>query len=180
MQLDSVTVSYRVFPYNFNKTYKRFNYDSIKNILLVIFIAFILLIFILDRETLDTMFRINEIFVSGTSGNLRLIGPYEYLNNQIFNNHYYFGIPLGHSDIIFDNSFYLIFLYFGLLTPFIYITFILFIFYRFKSNGFKYLIAFFSLLFLNGAIFTLEAALILYCLNFTFVTKRISLSINKI
>lgn len=31
LQLDSVTVSYRVFPYNFNKTYKRFNYDSIKN-----------------------------------------------------------------------------------------------------------------------------------------------------
>ncbi len=31
LQQDSVTVSYRVFPYNFNKTYKRFNYDSIKN-----------------------------------------------------------------------------------------------------------------------------------------------------
>jgi len=28
---DSVIVSYRVFPYNFNKTYNRFNYDSIKD-----------------------------------------------------------------------------------------------------------------------------------------------------
>ena len=28
---DSVTIYYRVFPNSFGKTYKRFNYDSIKN-----------------------------------------------------------------------------------------------------------------------------------------------------
>ena len=28
---DSIEISYRVFPYSFNKSYKRFNYDSIKN-----------------------------------------------------------------------------------------------------------------------------------------------------
>ncbi len=31
MLLDSVEINYRVFPYSFNKSYKRFNYDSIKN-----------------------------------------------------------------------------------------------------------------------------------------------------
>jgi len=156
------------------------NFNSIKNILIVVFILLILLIFFVGNNTLDTMFRISEIFISGTSGNQRLIGPYEFLFKEIIEKHYYFGIPLGQSDIILDNSFYLIFLYFGILTPILYILFISFIFYRFKSDAFKYLIAFFSLLFLNGAIFTLEATLILYCLNYTFVTKRINLPINKV
>jgi hypothetical protein len=144
------------------------NFNNFKNILIVISISTVLLFFFIDKETLDNIFRFNEILNSGTSGNERLIGPYDYLIDQFFHKKHYFGIPLGQSDLIFNNSFYLLFLYFGLFTPFLLLGFILFIFFRFKTNSIKYLIAFFSLLFLNGAIFTFESALILYCLNYAF------------
>mgnify|MGYP000182635053 CR=1 FL=1 len=35
----------------------------------------------------------------------------EFLFKEIIEKHYYFGIPLGQSDIILDNSFYLIFVF---------------------------------------------------------------------
>ena len=38
-----------------------------------------------DSETLNNIFRLNEIFNAGTSGNERLVGPYEFLIDQIFN-----------------------------------------------------------------------------------------------
>ena len=86
------------------------------------------------------------------------------------NKHNYFGIPLGQSDLVFNNSFYLFFLYFGIFTPLLLLIFIFFIFYKFKKNSFKYLLAFFSLIFLSGSFFTLEYALILYFLNYSFHT----------
>jgi hypothetical protein len=130
------------------------------------------LLFFLDKETLDSIFRFSEILSSGTSGNQRLIGPYDYLIDQVFVKQHYLGIPLGQSDLIFNNSFYLLFLYFGILTPLIISMLFIFVFSKFKFHAYKYLIAFFSLLFLNGAIFTLESALLLYCLNYSFVFSR--------
>lgn len=129
------------------------------------------IILYIDNETLDSVFRFSELLNAGTSGNERLIGPYDYLANEVFVKMHLFGIPLGQSDLIFNNSFYLLFLYFGILTPILLIIFISFVFSRFKSDSFKYLVAFFALLFLNGAIFTLESALILYLLNYTFALK---------
>jgi hypothetical protein len=139
---------------------------------------YILVFFLIDNETLNTIFRFSEILNAGTSGNERLIGPYDYLVNQIFVKHHYLGIPLGQSELVFNNSFYLLFLYFGLLTPIILFAFVIYIFSRYKFRAIKYLIAFFSLLFLNGAIFTLEATLLLYFLNFTFFTTRNANSIK--
>lgn len=148
------------------------NISRLKNTLWAFLFILIILLLKVDNETLDNIFRFSEILNTGTSGNERLIGPYDYLVNEIFIKKHYLGIPLGQSDLIFNNSFYLLFLYFGILTPFIILIFIAFVILNFKSNSYKYLIAFFSLLFLNGAIFTLESALILYCLNYTFVSKK--------
>lgn len=162
------------------------NINRIKNLVMLITILIILLAFFLDKDTLDNIFRFSEILNAGTSGNERLIGPYEYLKNQLVNNHYFFGIPLGQSELVFNNSFYLLFLYFGVFTFPLLLIFMSFIIYKFKSNSFKYIVAFFSLLFLNGAIFTLESALLLYCLNTTFVetnfrqTCNIKLNTNDI
>ena len=146
------------------------NFKSIKTFLMLFIIVILLFYFLLDNETLDNIFRFNEIFNAGTSGNERLIGPYDYLSDQFFNKHNYFGIPLGQSDLVFNNSFYLFFLYFGIFTPLLLLIFIFFIFYKFKKNSFKYLLAFFSLIFLSGSFFTLEYALILYFLNYSFYT----------
>jgi hypothetical protein len=148
------------------------NITHIKNIFWLFLLTVIIILIKVDNETLDNVFRFTEILNSGTSGNERLIGPYDYLINEIFIKKHFLGIPLGQSDLIFNNSFYLLFLYFGILTPFLFFILIAFIFLRFKSDSFKYLIAFFALLFLNGAIFTLESALILYFLNYTFVLKK--------
>ena len=148
------------------------NFEKLKSALVLIFFVFIFLFFFIDSETLDTIFRFSEILNSGTSGNQRLIGPYDYLVNQVFVKHHYFGIPLGQSELVFNNSFYLLFLYFGIMTPVILSTFVLFVFSRCKFHSIKYLIAFFSLLFLSGALFTLEATLLLYILNLSFFTSR--------
>jgi len=145
------------------------NLNKKKNISLLVVVSFLLMIFILDKETLDNIFRFSEILNSGTSGNQRIIGPYEFLIDQVFIKHHYLGIPLGQSDLIFNNSFYLLFLYFGIFTPLVLILLFLFLFLKFKVDAIKYLIAFFSLLFLNGAIFTLESALLLYSLNYSFM-----------
>ena len=145
------------------------NFESFRKILFLGLLIMISLKYFLDKETLDTVFRFNEILNSGTSGNERLVGPFDYLVNEVFVNHHYFGIPLGQSNLVFNNSFYLLFLYFGVLTPLLLVIFSLYIIHKFRSNSFKYLIAFFSLLFLNGAIFTLESTLVLYCLNYSFV-----------
>jgi len=148
------------------------NLKNLKNFILFIFVSIILLFFLLDKDSLDNIFRLSEILNTGTSGYQRLIGPYEYLIDQIFIRQQYLGIPLGQSNLIFDNSFYLLFLYFGVLTPLVFLSLFIYIFYKFKFNSLKYLIAFFSLLFLNGAIFTLESALLLYCLNYSFTYSR--------
>jgi hypothetical protein len=144
------------------------NFNNIKNFTLIFFTILILSLFFIDQDILNNVFRFSEIFNAGTSGNERLIGPLDFLIDQFYNKHHYFGIPLGQSDLVFNNSFYLLFLYFGILTPFILFIFIGYIVFKFKSNSLKYLLAFFSLLFLSGAIFTLEDALILYLLNYTF------------
>jgi hypothetical protein len=141
----------------------------------------ILSLFFIDQDILNNVFRFSEIFNAGTSGNERLIGPLDFLIDQFYYKHHYFGIPLGQSDLVFNNSFYLLFLYFGIITPFILVIFICYILFKFKSNSLKYLLAFFSLLFLSGAIFTLEDALILYLLNYTFnasLTIKTSKSFN--
>ena len=158
------------------------NFNSIKNFILIFITIFILSLFFIDQELLNNVFRLGEIFNAGTSGNERLIGPLDFLIDQFFSKHHYFGIPLGQSDLVFNNSFYLLFLYFGILTPIIFFIFIGYIVLKFKSNSLKYLLAFFSLLFLSGAIFTLEDALILYLLNYTFnesSLNKISTNINS-
>lgn len=153
-------------------------FEKIKSALFLISFVFVLLFFFIDSETLDSIFRFSEILNSGTSGNERLIGPYDYLVKQIFVKNHFFGIPLGQSELVFNNSFYLFFLYFGLLTPFVLLFFIVYLFSLYKFRSIKYLIAFFSLLFLNGAIFTLEATLLLYFLNLTFFSNRDSTLVN--
>lgn len=148
---------------------------SIKKIIILIIISVLILFSFYDQFI--EFLRFNEIMSAGTSGNARLIGPFDYLLSEIIYKRHYFGIPLGQSDLIFDNSFYLIFLYFGLLAPLIYILFIFFIFYKLKSKATNYLIAVFALLFLNGAIFTIESAFLLFFLNtFFFLPKKYNIS----
>ena len=150
------------------------NLKKFTNFILFSLIIIIFLFSFFDWDTINSFIRINEILNSGTSGNARLIEPYEYLYDQIFIKEHYFGIPLGQSDLVFNNSFYLIFLYFGILAPFILVFFIIFILNKLHYAGIYYLIAFFALLFLSGSIFTLEDTFILYFLNLTFYYTKIN------
>ncbi len=145
-----------------------FNIKKIKLFFILSIITILLGLSFFDSETINNFIRLNEILNPGTSGNQRLIGPFDYLVNELFFNHHIFGIPLGQSNLVFNNSFYLLFLYFGFLTPVILLLLFYILFKKYGFDSIFYLIALFSLLFLNGAIFTMEDAFILYFLNTTF------------
>jgi hypothetical protein len=113
--------------------------------------------------------RLPEIFIEGTSGYIRLVEPLILTCKALSSSP--FGIPLGQSEVIFNNSLYLIFLYFGLLTPVLMIAWISVIWSQ--TMRFTYFINYFLgvafLLLVSGAIFTLESAFLLLLLNYSFM-----------
>lgn len=141
-----------------------------KYFLILLPIVFLMLIYMFLNFTF--FFRFDEINTEGTSGWIRLILPMSETNKII--NQSIFGIPLGQSKFIFDNSLFLIISTFGILTPILLSTLIIYIKNKLRSNilTLKYLTVFFSILFLNGAIFTIEAAVLCLLINLSFLDKR--------
>lgn len=143
---------------------------------LFIFVFFMMLVFLLLSNTVHSLFdamRLNELTMRGTSGHSRIILPLELVYQNLSNN--LTGVPLGNSEIIFDNSFFLIFLYFGILTLPLLIIFFLFINAKLKSNQIFYTYAtfLFALLFTNGAVFTPESTFLMLLINSIFFVRKI-------
>jgi hypothetical protein len=127
------------------------------------------LVTLFNFEKIYNASRIEEIFTEGTSGYIRLTEPFlETLQILLGNT---FGIPLGQSELVFNNSIFLILIYFGILTPFLFI----FLYVQLKKYSvkgfalFQYTFVFTSILLVNGALFTPESALLLGILNYSFI-----------
>ena len=116
--------------------------------------------------------RLTEITTVGTSGWVRLMLPMTETIETM--KKAYFGIPLGQASFIFDNSFFLIFSYFGILTPLLFFIWFLYVNKMMKTslNTARYVVVLSLLLFLNGAIFTLESAFLSVLVNFTFFEQK--------
>lgn len=131
-------------------------------------LIFILLIILFFPE----VFRLNEIFFQGTSGHERLVRPLEL--TIIYLQTWPFGLALGQSSVLFNNSFFLLLLYMGVLFP-LFIGFMLIFVYKNLNDivtFYKYIIILFALLFLNGALFTLEGAFFIFIINYFLTVKR--------
>lgn len=118
------------------------------------------------------IFRLNELFFPGSSGHERLIKPFELTFKYL--SAWPFGLALGQSSVLFNNSLYLLVLYMGVFFPF-FIFFILFYLYKNLNDivtFYKALIVFVALLFLNGAIFTLEGTFFIFLINYFLTVKR--------
>jgi hypothetical protein len=116
------------------------------------------------------LFRLSEITMEGTSGNERLIKPLRIVYDEVINRLSIFGIPLGQSKVIFDNSFFLLFLYFGILTPILLLSFYLYVRNSIFNIYFisRYLLGIGAILFVNGAFFTPESNVLMFLLNTTY------------
>lgn len=137
----------------------------------ILILMFAILILIAMPLDIISFIRLDEIFMPGTSGWYRIIFPMQETVAILKKSP--FGIPLGQSEIIYDNSLFLIVAYFGVLTPFLALGWIISIKNKLNTNilTIKYLIVFFCFLFVSGAIFTIETAVLSILLNFTFFDK---------
>jgi len=135
----------------------------------VLIILFAILALIVMQVDLVSILRIDEIFVIGTSGWYRVMFPMEATIKVLEGSP--FGIPLAQAEFIYDNSLFLIISYFGVLTPFLALGWIVFIKHKLKTMIFtiKYFVVFFCTLFLSGAIFTFESTVLCILLNFAFI-----------
>jgi hypothetical protein len=132
----------------------------------------ILLLVIIYPEHLFKLMRLGEIFMDGTSGYIRVIEPWLEVKKVL--SELPFGIALGQSEVVFNNSLFLIPLYFGFLSPFLILIWFFVIFQ--KLTRIRYVVNYFlgisSLLLVSGAIFTMESALLLLILNYAFMPVR--------
>jgi hypothetical protein len=134
----------------------------------VICITFVISIILFFPE----IFRLNEIFAPGTSGHERLFRPFELTLSYLST--WPFGLALGQSSVLFNNSFFLLVLYMGLFFP-LFIGFMLLFVYKNLNDivtFYKALIIFGALLFLNGALFTLEGTFFIFIINYFLTVKR--------
>jgi hypothetical protein len=139
----------------------------------VIIAGCICLIFILSIIFLfPELFRLNEIFAPGTSGHERLVRPFELTFSYLQT--WPFGLALGQSTVLFNNSFFLLILYMGCFFP-LFIGFMLLFVYKSLNDiitFYKLLLILCALLFLNGALFTLEGTFFIFIINYFLTVKR--------
>jgi hypothetical protein len=149
----------------------RYLYKS-KLILSIILISLPLFLLFGFGNYFSEFFRLNEIANEGTSGYVRVIEPLLVTKNYILSNP--LGIPLGQSDVVFNNSIFLFPLYFGILTPFVIAIILINIFKNINKriDFFNYLLGIGCLLIVNGAIFTIESAFLILFLNLTYFNKK--------
>ncbi|MUJ26411.1 hypothetical protein GNP73_00230 [Aliivibrio fischeri] len=117
-------------------------------------------------------FRLEELTWIGTSGYERITKPLlatiDYLSN------FPFGLPLGQSSFLYNNSFFLFILYFGFTSFLLIPAYFLFIYNNVDSTR-KCILYFVSLSFLlnlNGSIFTFEGAFFISSINYIFMVYK--------
>lgn len=131
-------------------------------------LAFILSIVLFFPE----IFRLNEIFAPGTSGHERLVRPFELTFSYLQT--WPFGLALGQSSVLFNNSLFLLVLYMGLLFPLFVGLMLLFVYKNLNDivTFYKFILIICALLFLNGALFTLEGSFFIFIINYFLTVKR--------
>lgn len=132
----------------------------------ILFVAFFF-----NAELVLEFSRLKEVSMEGTSGYIRVVEPF--LETSRLLAVAPLGIPLGQSPIVFNNSLFLIPLYFGLFTPLVCLVWWWAILKRIKSL--RYVLSYFfgvlSMLVVSGAIFTMESAFLLMLFNYAFISK---------
>lgn len=122
--------------------------------------------------TIYELSRIGEIGLEGSSGWTRLVLPLQkFLENLLA---YPAGLPLGQSEFIFDNSAYLLMSYFGVFFPPLFVAVLAMVRRRLPDwpTTLRYYTILLSLLFLNGAVLTVETGWLLLILNLSFFGMR--------
>lgn len=137
-----------------------------RTLLIYLFIISIIL-FIYNNELIEIT-RLNELFIEGTSGYIRLILPLEQTLLDLRNS--YTGIALGQYTEITNNSVYLFFSYFGIFTVPMFITYYYKLYYLIsnKISFIRYSLISLMLLCLNGAIFSFESTFLLLIFNYSY------------
>ncbi len=138
----------------------------------------LLIIFTLTllSEDISNILRLRELNAPGTSGHERIIAPFAYVINVLRDS--VFGIPLGQSPIMLDNSLFLFPLYLGLLSIPFFVAITIFIKERLRNdtNFYTYALIALCILLTSGAVFTPESAFIFGLLNMAlFKSKRIKI-----
>jgi hypothetical protein len=118
------------------------------------------------------IFRLNEMFSPGTSGHERLVRPFELTFSYLQT--WPFGLALGQSSVLFNNSLFLLVLYTGVLFPLFIGLMLLYVYKNLDDivTFYKFIIIFCALLFLNGALFTLEGTFFIFIINYFLTVKR--------
>jgi len=122
-------------------------------------------VFFTGSEILS-LIRIDEISDEGTSGNERLVAPIYSIISEFTKVYTVFGRALGQTEKQLDNSFFVLFAYFGIFFPLL-----LYFIWRYikialkkRSSQLVFIIFFLNILFLNGAIITPESQFMLFFL----------------
>jgi len=139
-----------------------------------VYFSLVIVFFIFKYNVLlFDFFRFGEITNEGTSGYSRIVAPFFQVIEILFYKHNYFGIPFGQSPIIFDNSIFVVFSYYGLLTPLFYWLIFGSIFKNIDDYGklFGYFLVIGACLFVNGAFFTPETAFLIVLTNYFFLNN---------
>lgn len=122
-------------------------------------------VFFAGPELLITL-RIDEIIREGTSGNQRVVAPIYSIIFEFSKVYTIFGRSLGQMEKQLDNSFFVLFGYFGVFFPLLlyFIWCYIKISLKKSTDQVVFIIFFLNVLFLNGAIITPESQFMLFLL----------------
>lgn len=134
----------------------------------ILFIFSILFFIVKYNISIFQFFRFSEIVTEGTSGYARIGAPFFEVIKLIFLQSNYFGIPFGQSPIMFDNSFFVIFSYYGILMPLFYFLIFGSVLRSIKDyrKVFNCFLIIGACLFVNGAFFTPETSFLVVMTNY--------------
>ncbi len=138
----------------------------LRDIKYIIVISLIIGYVVFAGTEIFSILRIDEISREGTSGNQRLIAPIFSVIDEFTEVYTIFGRALGQMKKQLDNSFFLLFGYFGVFFPLLLYFIWRYIKSAFNESSFQivFIIFFLNILFLNGAIITPESQFMLFFL----------------
>jgi hypothetical protein len=171
LTLLGIVLSLSMTVYFFTLVFLIFTFRKNK-IILGLFV--VIALFLFNGSDILDLLRVREISVQGSSGNERLIAPIYAIIYEFTKVYTIFGRALGQTEKQLDNSFFVLFSYFGILFPLL----LYFIWLYIKkylpefSSQLVFVIYFFNVLFVNGAIITPESQFMLF---FLFLVLRFRL-----
>lgn len=123
--------------------------------------------------------RLDELSIPGTSGHERITLPLYYVVDELSSSP--LGVPFGNIPFQFNNSFFLLFAYFGVATLFFLGLFYI-AFKKMRNNKydmFPYILVILCLSFITGALFTVESAFFVLFLNYSYFYDKSSTKFNN-